>query len=75
MRGDPGTYRYGNHLISSPNSFRHVIGCTCQEFDDKNKRGRKVARKDIRTIETLIFFKIKDSDKRKESMKKEIEKC
>lgn len=75
MRGDLGIYRYGNYLISFLNSFRYVIGCICQEFDDKNKRGRKVVRKDIRIIEILIFFKIKDSDKRKEFMKKEIEKC
>ena len=41
----------------------------------KNKRDEKVARKAIRTIDTLIFFfffffKIKDIYRRKESMKK-----
>ena len=36
----------------------------------KNKRDEMVARKAIRTIDTLIFFfKIKDIDRRKESRK------
>lgn len=57
-------------MISSPNSFRNVVDCTHEEYDDKNKRDLKVLRKDIRTIEALIFLKIKDGGKRKEPMKK-----
>lgn len=55
VRDDTGIYRYRNHT-SSLNSFRCVIYCACGDFDGKNKRDQKVARKAIRTINALIFF-------------------